>query len=317
MAAARARGKPRRHPARTARHVPMPDAPPHRPAPPDGGAPAPGPCPMSVIIPASNEEAHIGACLGALAAAPPPEGAEVIVVANGCRDDTAGAARRWEAPLRAAGWRLSVIERPEGGKPGALNAGDAAARGAQRVYLDADVTVEPELPLALNRALDHPEPRYASGRCRIAPPRSLASRAYAACYARVPFMTEGVPGCGLYAVNAAGRARWGAFPEVIADDTFVRLQFTPEERIGLPQGYRWPLVEGFGNLVAVRRRQDAGVRQIAARYPALAARDDKKRPTPARVLALALRHPLGFATYAAVALMVRARPAERGWTRGR
>jgi glycosyltransferase involved in cell wall biosynthesis len=45
---------------------------------------------LSVILPASNEEAYIGACLTALFASDPvPGGAEVVVVANGCRDATA------------------------------------------------------------------------------------------------------------------------------------------------------------------------------------------------------------------------------------
>ncbi len=45
---------------------------------------------LSVILPASNEEAWIGPCLSALLASDPvPGGAEVIVVANGCRDATA------------------------------------------------------------------------------------------------------------------------------------------------------------------------------------------------------------------------------------
>ena len=47
---------------------------------------------LSVILPASNEEAWIGGCLEALFASEPIE-AEVIVVANGCHDRTAEVAR--------------------------------------------------------------------------------------------------------------------------------------------------------------------------------------------------------------------------------
>ncbi len=42
------------------------------------------------------------------------------------------------------------------------------------------------------------------------------SRAYARLWARVPFMARGVPGCGLFALNAAGRARWGDWPAIIS-----------------------------------------------------------------------------------------------------
>ena len=49
---------------------------------------------LSVVIPASNEAGRIGACLHALLAQEGvAEPVEVIVVANGCRDDTAAVAR--------------------------------------------------------------------------------------------------------------------------------------------------------------------------------------------------------------------------------
>lgn len=274
---------------------------------------------VSVIVPASNEAALIGGCLEALLASSGlSEGAlEVIVVANGCRDATAAIARGFEGGFAARGWRLTVIDRPEGGKPGALNAGDAAASGPVRVYLDADVTVAPALLSELVHALDTDAPRYASGRVEIAA-RTAISRAYARVWRRVPFMREVVPGCGLFAVNAAGRARWGAFPEIISDDIYVRLQFRPGERMGVSAPYRWPIAEGWRNLVKVRRRQNAGVDEIAARYPALTGNDDKP-PFPLRdKLALALRDPLGFAVYAGVALAVRLTPRKRqDWSRGR
>ncbi|WP_198039804.1 glycosyltransferase [Salipiger abyssi] len=273
---------------------------------------------MSVILPASNEAALIGGCLRALSASHWSDAGpiEVIVIANGCRDDTAERARAEAPGFAARGWELRVIERAEGGKLGALNAGDEAARACVRVYLDADVTVSPELMDQIHAALSKETPGYASGRVRITA-KSWVSRAYARIWRRVPFMARGVPGCGVFAVNAAGRARWGAFPDIISDDTFVRLSFAPEERAGVPAPYDWPIAEGFGNLVRVRRRQDAGVAEIAARYPDLLANDDKMPFPASRKLVMALRDPLGFAVYSGVALAVRLRPAAEGWSRGR
>ena len=109
---------------------------------------------LSVIVPASNEEAYIGPCLTALfASTPVPGGAEVIVVANGCRDATAARARAMEAAARAAGWGFLVLDLAQGGKPNALNAGDAAATGDLRAYLDADVIVTPLVMAQLVQAL--------------------------------------------------------------------------------------------------------------------------------------------------------------------
>jgi len=274
---------------------------------------------LSVILPASNEADEIAACLRAVLHSNwrKPGAMQVIVVANGCTDDTAARARALVNDYDERGWLLQVIERQAGGKLGALNAGDAAADGAIRVYLDADVTVSPNLIPELHTALDVAAPRYASGKVIIIAPKSWVSRSYARIWRKVPFMARGVPGCGVFAVNAAGRARWGAFPDIISDDTFVRLSFKPEERIGVPAPYDWPIARGFANLVKVRRRQDAGVRQIAEQFPDLLENDDKDRMPRWRTILMALDQPLSFAIYCAVAVAVKLRPPSRDWSRGR
>jgi hypothetical protein len=125
------------------------------------------------------------------------------------------------------------------------------------------------------------------------------------------------PGYGLFAVNAAGRNRWGAFPDIISDDTFVRLQFMPDERVGVPAPYYWPMIEGFGALTRVRRRQDAGVAQLAERFPGILANEGKARLGLSGLLRRALADPLGFATYAAVSVAVKMLRGNSDWTRGR
>lgn len=273
---------------------------------------------LSVILPASNEAGYIGPCLEALfASSPVPGGAEVIVVANGCRDDTAARAKAFEHEAKAAGWRLVVVDRPEGGKIGALNAGDAVARGDMRAYLDADVIVSPGLMAQLAQALAVDAPRYASGRPELPRAKSAVTRAYARFWQSLPFAKSAAPGYGLFAVNAAGRARWGAFPPIISDDTFARLQFTPAERVGCTAPYRWPMIEGFAALVRVRRRQDAGVAQIAALYPEIMLREGKHRLGLPGLVQRAITDPAGFAIYAAVSLVVKARRGGADWTRGR
>lgn len=274
---------------------------------------------LSVIIPASNEAGQIGACLEALLTSDGPGMLvpQVIVVDNGSQDDTADIARGYDAAFAARGWPFRVITALKTGKPYALNAGDAVAEARARIYLDADVVVSPPLLAEIAAALTAPEPRFVTGTLRITAPDNAASRGYARIWAQVPFMADCVPGCGLFAVNAAGRARWGAFPQVISDDTFVRLNFAPDERYKVSASYDWPVVEGFGRLVRVRARQDRGVHEIAARHPELVSNDDD-RPFPlSRKLGLAVRDPFGFAVYSSVALAARLRPARDGWSRGR
>ncbi len=261
---------------------------------------------MSVIIPANNEEGLIGACLSALLASDlAPVDVEIIVVANGCTDATVATAREYAPKAHGRDWGLTVLDLPEGGKPAALNAADRVARGRFRAYLDADVTVSPALIGQLCAILDREEPIYASGTLNITAPENAVSRAYARLWAKVPFMARGVPGCGLFAVNGPGRARWDGFPAIISDDTFVRLHFTPDERHAVPARYDWPIAPGFDALVRVRRRQDRGVQQVTDRYPALLMNDDKVPTGLLGMLGLLVRDPVGFAVYAAVALAVR------------
>ncbi|MGY6548585.1 MAG: glycosyltransferase [Roseinatronobacter sp.] len=286
---------------------------------------------VSVLIPASNEAGFIGPCLKALLASDPVPGCpvEVLVIANGCTDDTVTIARRFHDMAETRGWRLVVLDLEQGGKLAALNQGDRTALGDVRIYLDADVIVSPMLIAELAQSLQHADARYASGTPVIAPSANLITRLYGRFWQQVPFLRDGAPGFGVYAVNAAGRSRWAEFPDIISDDTFVRLQFAPDERVQVPARYTWPLVDGFRNLVRVRRRQDLGVREIATRFPELLVNDTKPR---ADLPALMRRDPLGFLVYASVALAVRlgarrkgtlADPSDGGqagageWSRGR
>jgi hypothetical protein len=156
---------------------------------------------------------------------------------------------------------------------------------------------------------------YAGATPRIPRARSGVTRAYARFWATLPFAQSVAPGFGLFAVNAQGRARWQDFPPIISDDTFVRLQFAPEERVQVRGVYDWPMIEGFGPLVRVRRRQDAGLAEIAALHPALLG-NEGKAPLEG-MLGRILHDPMGFAVYVAVSLAVRWRRGGSGFTRGR
>ncbi|MFC0202240.1 glycosyltransferase family 2 protein [Paracoccus rhizosphaerae] len=274
---------------------------------------------LSVIIPAHQEERQIAACLLALAEQPPvPDVArEVIVVANGCTDRTAEVAGSQTALLQRSGWTLQVIDLPEGGKIGALNHGDAEASGDLRLYLDADIRVGFGLIPALCNALRQPGPRYAGARLVVPPPSSRVSAAYARFWQKLPFVAQGVTGAGLFAVNAEGRARWGRFPDIIADDAFVRLHFTPAERTRVEATYLWPISERLNPLIKVRRRQDAGTAQLALLYPELARNAAGDRASWRQALRLGLADPEGFAAYALVSLGVRMRKPAGNWDRNR
>ncbi|MBZ8119290.1 glycosyltransferase [Roseovarius sp. LXJ103] len=261
------------------------------------------------MIPAHDEAGYIAACLGAVFASR-LHGREmqVMVIANACTDDTV-------ARARAAG--AEVIETAQGGKLHALGLGDAAARHDLRVYLDADVVVSPDLLAQIADILDVPAPRYASGTPIVTPAQSFATRAYARFWQSLPFVQTGVPGFGIFAVNTGGRARWRDWPDIISDDTFARLSFVPSERVRVSATYRWPMVEGVRALIRVRRRQDRGVAQIAARYPELLVNEDVPPVGLGGIVSRALQDPIGFAVYAFISLAVQLGRGTGGWERGR
>jgi len=290
----------------------------------DLGAPSAGIAPatplplVSVLIPAHNEADYITACLASLFASELPAGGlgEALVLANGCTDATVSLAAAQTAPSH---WQLKILDLPEGNKLKALNAGDAEARGKVLIYLDADVTLEPELIGQITTALNCAEARYASGTPTLSQPDSRLTRAYGRFWMRLPFVQKGTPGFGLFAMNRAGRARWQCWPDIIADDTFARLSFAPDERTKLSARYAWPMVEGFRNLTRVRRRQNAGVAELSEKYPDLLANDDKPSLSLTQLFRLLRQDPIGFAAYALVSLAVKSplfRSAQR-WTRGR
>lgn len=256
---------------------------------------------LSVIIPAHNEANYIGACLASVVAQELDpanvDGVEVLVVANGCSDDTADLAQAKTPEFVSRGFGLRVMEKPTAGKYLALNCGDAAASGEIRIYLDADVVLSRTVFRQIASALAAPAPRIATGTLSLVPPKSLATRMFARVWTQLPFFSEAAPCPGLYAVNAAGRARWEAFPDIISDDSFVRALFAPEERVQIAAEYHWPLAEGAGRLVRVRRRQELGIRELGFRFPGLKI-GPAERHNARQFAKIAARDPAAFFVYA-------------------
>lgn len=273
---------------------------------------------LSVLIPAHNEAPVIGATLKALAASDETgDAVEVIVVANGCTDDTVGAARACADLFAARGWVLKVLDLREGSKPGAWRAAEVQARARVLAYLDADIRVTPPLLAQAHTALDRDRPRWASGRSIIDPGKSFATRTFHRFYERVPFRAESIPGGGFFALNRAGRARWDSFPDVVADDLFVRLHFAPHERLLLDAAFHWRLAEGLPALVRARRRQDRGTRELMRSHPELFAQEDKRALGKGEVMRMAAHDPLGFAVYGGVRALARMPAGQLRWSEGR
>lgn len=85
---------------------------------------------ISILIAARNEGRRLPGRLANLLQVPYQGQREIIVISDGSTDDTASV-------VRAMGTAVRLIEVPSGGKPLALNAGAAEARGDILVFADA------------------------------------------------------------------------------------------------------------------------------------------------------------------------------------
>ena len=102
---------------------------------------------LSIVIVSYNARAHLERCLASLAAAPPAEHHEVIVVDNASADGSADAARAFPGVV--------VIELAENaGFAAGNNAGIRRARGERLLLLNSDTIVPPGAIDALTARLD-------------------------------------------------------------------------------------------------------------------------------------------------------------------
>jgi glycosyltransferase involved in cell wall biosynthesis len=225
-----------------------------------------GPSPISVVIPAHNEAAVIGRCLSHLTRGARPGELDVVVVCNGCTDDTARIARSFAPTVR-------VLDSPVASKHAALNLGDESARGFPRFFVDADIV----LPLAdLRRVAEI----LRGGQVHGAAPRmevdlaacSWPVRAFYSVWLETPYVKDDMIGCGVYAISEEGRRRFGGFPDIIADDCFVRLLFGPGERRCVQDAsFLVTPPRTLRQLIHINVRRQVGMAEMAERHPEVTA----------------------------------------------
>lgn len=103
---------------------------------------------VSIILPVHNEAPRVDPKVANIRALDyPPDKIQVIVVADGCTDDSLERARRTLGPSDVA---LALPSRS--GKAAALNAGIAHASGEVVVFTDAAIMLEPQ---SLRRLVEH------------------------------------------------------------------------------------------------------------------------------------------------------------------
>jgi hypothetical protein len=183
----------------------------------------------SVVIPAHNEAASIGRCLRAIRAGTSADALDVVVVCNGCTDETAAVARRADP-------RARVIEIARPSKSEAVRAGNAATDVFPRVHLDADVEITGTAILELIRPVTD-ERVLATAPVRVLPRAGCSPwvRWYYDVWEVLPQVEAGLFARGVVVLSAEGQARVDRLaPEMMNDDLGMSDSFSPAERRVVP-----------------------------------------------------------------------------------
>jgi cellulose synthase/poly-beta-1,6-N-acetylglucosamine synthase-like glycosyltransferase len=131
---------------------------------------------VSFIIPAYNEEKNIAKTMGSVLDLDyPKDKLQVIVVNDGSTDGTSQVARRYAAQRRA-GERIVILDKPNGGRASAKNAGLRVAKGEFVATLDGDSFVERDGLRKMIAEFNDPNVAAASSVMRVAKPKSLLER---------------------------------------------------------------------------------------------------------------------------------------------
>lgn len=181
----------------------------------------------TVIVPAYNESKVIRRCLDSLLQQDCVD--EIIVACNGCQDNTAQIVEQ-EYPT------VTCLDIKTPSKVNALNEAEKLVKFWPVVYLDADLQLWPG---AIERALIGMQN---NGYLLVSPTpimdtsnSSWIVKQYYKTHRQLSYVDQGVIGTGTFIMDKAGRARFGAFPQVINDDHFVRSQFEEYELANIPE----------------------------------------------------------------------------------
>jgi glycosyltransferase involved in cell wall biosynthesis len=264
---------------------------------------------FSLVIPAHNEASVILRTLLSFMPDLLPGEAEVIVVANGCTDDTVERARSVPG--------VDVLDIAAASKAAALNAGDERATAFPRIYVDADIVLDAAALRETAEALTGSTARVAAPRVNfITNGRPVAVRAFFAVYTRLPYANNGLTGLGVYGISEAGRARFEQFPAITADDLFIQRLFSRAERLVVTSSFDVQTPKTLRSLVRVRTRTAFGNEQLATTAtPAFAA---STKETAAALLTIMRREPkliLAVGVYVGVTIVARLSAKRRSASR--
>jgi len=213
---------------------------------------------VSVIIPAFNEEKVISRCLNALIDY--KQQLDIIVVCNGCTDNTAKVVQSNFLDVR-------VILVETASKVNAVNLGLKQCKYQQVMLVDADII----FPFSeLNRLVRFAEERKLMVASPIADVEltnsSIFVRAFYKVALRLPYYTKLKISAVIY-LSAEGRQKLGTLPDLISDDDYIRLSFSENQKKLVKElSYKLFAPIKYWGLIKILSRSHLGNKELKKRY---------------------------------------------------
>ncbi|HUI07199.1 MAG TPA: glycosyltransferase [Verrucomicrobiae bacterium] len=201
---------------------------------------------ISVIIPAWNEEKHLGRTLESLKAAAAvyqrerSATAELIVVDNNSTDRTAGVGREHGA---------AVVFEPVNNIGKARNTGVKAARGKYLAFCDADNQVTENLLVLIHDHLE--DPKIAGGGTWIEPARRNLKISFFY-FVWGLYITFSRVGVGMMHCRKTDFESFGGFDETIYAAEDVQLAYDLR-KLGKPRGQKFNLIRNGWIITSTRK----------------------------------------------------------------
>jgi hypothetical protein len=219
---------------------------------------------ISIIVTARNEAADLRRCLNALLDGAASDELEIIVVCNGCDDETLGVARELSPAVR-------VIEIEASSRAHALNVADRAASAFPRFYIQAGVICRLTSIRRMAKQLCE------GSALAVAPPTRMklhegsgVVRQFYEIAERLPSHLDGLHGSGVFGLSRAGKERFAEFPEVVAIEEFISASLAADQFIRLEGTRSWVTAPAtFTALLAAQTKQIRGVNQLRALDPSV------------------------------------------------
>ena len=219
----------------------------------------------SIIIPAQNEDSVILKCINKIT----HNGVycdqlEIIIICNACTDNTILKLKQYKSDI-------TIISTNVSSKTHALNIGDFISKTFPRFYIDADILINFESIKTITHEMFNTKCMAISPMLNLNLNKSSwMVRQYYNTWLSLSYAQNATLGSGLYILSKIGREKFHYFPNIIADDYFVRSHFSANERILSKQtSFTVNAPHNLFCLIKIKTRSLQGNLQLKKMIPAI------------------------------------------------